>query len=146
MCATRRMPAVKPPASMPTVPDQVTRTGRTVPVDEHLGDVDRLLPQQGLAGAEAAQDALQIADGAGGDEQVRQHGDPQPRVEHREERGVGGPQVGDRGRYRRTTEATPGVGPDDVAVAARVLAAALELAGRADAVRRRAVPPTPERS
>jgi hypothetical protein len=54
--------------------------------------------------------------------------------------------VSRRARQRFAADLAASVSARDVEVTARVLTAALELAGRADAVRRRAVPPVPEES
>jgi DNA-binding MarR family transcriptional regulator len=62
------------------------------------------------------------------------------------DRGRRAVEISREARRRFAAELSAAVGPGDVAVTARVLAAALDLAGRADAVRRRAVPPAPERS
>jgi DNA-binding MarR family transcriptional regulator len=62
------------------------------------------------------------------------------------DRGREAVEVSRRARRRFEAELTASVGAGDVEVTTRVLAAALELAGRADAVRRRAVPPPPDLS
>jgi DNA-binding MarR family transcriptional regulator len=62
------------------------------------------------------------------------------------DRGRRAVEVGRDARRRFAAQLVAAVGPDDAAVTARVLAAALELAGRADAVRRRTVPPAPDQS